>query len=152
MVLDPGNKCHQYCICIQPAVVSFCFWCNYTTEIIKTAHCWYHDLKIKDTRHQCWFSSKTHKMADEVRCDGLGHYSISCSFRRCIVREESCRNSREKCKRRVHVMLLYFPWKETILWHYYDNMYYIHYLKMFFSCCHINKKCLLTIPNVFLTC
>ena len=45
-----------------------------------------------------------------------------------------------------------FPWKVTIWWHYYHSMYYIHYLKMFCNCCHINRQCILSIPNVFLIC
>ena len=47
--------------------------------------------------------ARAHKVADEVRYDGLGHYPISCSVRKCPVCEKSCRNSCEKCKRSLHV-------------------------------------------------
>ena len=47
--------------------------------------------------------TKAHKVADEVRYDGLGHYPISCSVRKCVVCGKSCRNSCEKCKRSLHV-------------------------------------------------
>ena len=47
--------------------------------------------------------TKAHKVADEVRCDGLSHYLISCSVRKCAVCGKSCRNSCEKCKRSLHV-------------------------------------------------
>ena len=47
--------------------------------------------------------TKAHKVADEARYDGLGHYPISCSVRKCPVCGKSCRNSCEKCKRSLHV-------------------------------------------------
>ena len=47
--------------------------------------------------------TKAHKVTDEVRYDGLGHYPISCSFQKCPVCGKSCRNSCEKCKRSLHV-------------------------------------------------
>ena len=36
--------------------------------------------------------TKAHKVADEVRYDGLGHYPISCSVWKCTVCRKSCRN------------------------------------------------------------
>ena len=47
--------------------------------------------------------TKAHKVADEVRYDGLGHYPISRSVRKCVVCGKSCRNSCEKYKRNLHV-------------------------------------------------
>ena len=47
--------------------------------------------------------SKAHKVADEVRYDGLGHYPISSLVWKCAVCGKSCRNSCEKCKRSLHV-------------------------------------------------
>ena len=47
--------------------------------------------------------AKAHKVANEVRYDGLGHYPISCSVQKCAVYGKSCRNSFEKCKRSLHV-------------------------------------------------
>ena len=55
--IDGIHKCHQYCICIQLAVVSYCFWRNSTAEKSHVAHCGYHDQTIKATHHQYWFSS-----------------------------------------------------------------------------------------------
>ena len=43
-------------------------------------------------------STKAHKVAHEMRCDGLGHYPISCSVWKCAFCGKSCRNSCEKCK------------------------------------------------------
>ena len=47
--------------------------------------------------------TKAHKVADEVRYDGLGHYPISYSVWNYAVCGKSCRNSCEKCKRSLHV-------------------------------------------------
>ena len=98
--------------------------------------------------------TKVHKVTDEVRYDGLGHYPIHCSVPKCAVCGKSCRNSCEKCKRNLHVKTCFQIFHEK--WQYNDiittTLYYIHYLKMFCNCCHINKQCRLSIPNVFLTC
>ena len=59
---------------------------------------------------------------------------------------------REKCtKLACQNIFPDFSWKVTIR-HYYHKMYCIHYLKMFCNCCHINKLCILAIPNMFPTC
>ena len=47
--------------------------------------------------------TKAHKVADDVRYDGLRHYPISCSVRKCAARGKSFRNSSEKCKRSLHI-------------------------------------------------
>ena len=46
---------------------------------------------------------KPHKVANEVRYDGLVHYPISCSVWKCAVFGKSCRNSCEKYKRSLYV-------------------------------------------------
>ena len=46
--------------------------------------------------------TKAQKLTDEVRYDGLGHYPICCSVRKCAVCGKSCRNSCEKSKRSLH--------------------------------------------------
>ena len=51
--------------------------------------------------------TKAHKVADEVRYDGLGHYPISCSVRKCAGRGKSCRNSFKKCKRSLHAKICF---------------------------------------------
>ena len=47
--------------------------------------------------------TKSRKVADEVRYEGLGHYPISCSIRECAFCGKSYRNLCEKCKRSLHV-------------------------------------------------
>ena len=42
-------------------------------------------------------------MANEVKCDGLGHYPISSLARKCAVCEKICRNS-QQYKRSVHML------------------------------------------------
>ena len=62
--------------------------------------------------------TKAHKVADEVRYDGLGHYPISCSVRKCTVCGKSCTNSDEKCKRSLHVKTCFQIFHEK--WQYDD--------------------------------
>ena len=47
--------------------------------------------------------TRAHKIADEVRHDGVGHYPISSPVRKCTICERSCRNACEKCKPSLHV-------------------------------------------------
>ena len=59
--------------------------------------------------------TKAYKVADEVRLDGLGHYPISWSVRKCTVYGKSCRDSCEKYKRSLHVKTCFrFSMKSNI--------------------------------------
>ena len=61
---------------------------------------------------------KAHKVADEMRCDGLGHYPNSCPIQKCLVCGKSCKNSCEKCKRILHVKTCFQIFHEN--WQYDD--------------------------------
>ena len=156
VVLATCHKYHQYCSCIQLAAVLFHFWWNYTTERFQTVHC--ADIMIRQSKSRviCINScpTKTQKVADKLRYDGLGHYSISCPVWKCALWGKSCRKSCEKYKRSLHVKIFFQIFHEK--WQYNDiiitTMYYIHYLKMFCNYCHIRKQCILSILNMFLTC
>ena len=155
VVLAIGHKCHQYCICIQLAAVSYRFWWNYTAKRFQMAHCGYHDQTTKATRHPRRFSSNKGSQSgwwSEIWwVRSLSHQLLSSEM--CCLWEKLQKFMWEvQTKLTCQNMFPDFPWKVTIRWHYYHNMYYIHYLKMFCNCCHINKQCILSIPNVFLTC
>ena len=62
--------------------------------------------------------TKAHKVADEVRYEGLGHYPISCSVWKCAVCGKSCRNSCKKCKRSLNIKTCFQIFHEK--WQYDD--------------------------------
>ena len=86
-------------------------------------------------------ATKTHKVADEVRYDGLGHYPISCSvWKMCCLWEKLQKFMWEvQTKLTCQNMFSDFPWKVTIQWHYYHNMDHIYYLKIFRNYYQINN-------------
>ena len=47
--------------------------------------------------------TKTHKEADKLRYDELGHYPIRCSVHKCAFCGKSCCSSCEKCNQGLHV-------------------------------------------------
>ena len=97
-------------------------------------------------------ATKAHKVSDEVRYYGSGHYPISFSVRKMCCLWETLQTFMWEVQTKLTCqnMLPDFPWKVTMQWHYYHNTYYVHYLTFFCKCCH--KKCILSITNVFLTC
>ena len=47
--------------------------------------------------------ARAFKVADEIRLDGIGHYSSPASVRRCAICKKNCRNSCGKCSQSLHV-------------------------------------------------
>ena len=155
VVLAICHKCHQHYSCIQLAAVLFHFWWNYTTERFQTVHC--ADIMIRQSSH---VSSASILVQQRLRSSwrieiwwvrSLFHQLPSLEM--CSLWEKLQKIMWEvQTKLTCQNIFPYFPWKVTIQWHYYHNMYYIHYLKMFCNYCHINKQCILSILNMFLTC
>ena len=46
---------------------------------------------------------RTFKVADEIRLDGIGHYSFPAPVRRYVICKKNCRNSYAKCSQSIHV-------------------------------------------------
>ena len=149
MVLAIGHKFHQYCI-----VYSWRLYRIVSGETLRQKDLWQHivGIMIKKSKRRVVsvHSTKAHKVADEVIYDGLGYYPISYSAWKCAVCGKSSRNSCENCKRSLHVKTCFQIFHEK--WQYDDTITTACNKKMFFDCFHINKQCILSIPNVFLTC
>ena len=47
--------------------------------------------------------AKNFRIPDEICFDGVGHYPISCSVRRCVLCEKNSRKACEKCKLTLHL-------------------------------------------------